>query len=244
MPGGTKGIGLAIVEGFLEEGAEVYFCARTRQDVDHVTQQFRDKFSEWNGNGAVVDVSDASSLESWVQEIAHSRGRIDVVVANVSAVAIPNTPENWIKSLHTDLMGTYYLVEAALPYLVKSSGNILGIGSVTGREVDFTAPSPYGIAKVGIIHYMAQLARTLAPKGVRANTVSPGNTYVEDGVWGAIEKNAPDLFKSQLAANPTGRMARPQEIADAVIFLASEKASFISGANLNVNGALSTGIQF
>ncbi len=142
------------------------------------------------------------------------------------------------------MLGTFSLVDAALPFLEAARGNIVAIASVTGRDVDFTAPSPYGAAKAAVIHYVAQLAHALAPNGVRANTVSPGNTYVADGVWGAIERGQPDLFRSQMALNPTGRMAMPDEVANAVVFLASARASFISGANLNVDGALCTGVQF
>lgn len=91
---------------------------------------------------------------------------------------------------------------------------------------------------------MAQLAHTLAPRGIRANTVSPGNIYIEDGAWGGIEKNMPELFKSQIEKNPMGRMGKPEEVADAVLFLASDRASFVSGANLVVDGALCTGVQF
>lgn len=115
--------------------------------------------------------------------------------------------------------------------------------TVSGRDVDFTAPGPYGAFKAALVHYTAQLAHTLAPKGIRANTVSPGNIYIADGVWGAVEKDSPEFFKSQLAKNPMGRMGKPEEIGNVVVFLASEKASFISGTNLVVDGALCTGVQ-
>ena len=91
---------------------------------------------------------------------------------------------------------------------------------------------------------MAQLAHALAPTGIRVNTVSPGNTYFKDGIWNDIEKGNPELFRTQLALNPTGRMGRPEEVADAVVFLSSQRASRVSGANLNVDGALCTGVQF
>ena len=80
------------------------------------------------------------------------------------------------------MMGTVSLIQAALPHLIESKGNIVTISSVSGRDIDFTAPSPYGAFKAALIHYTAQLAHTLAPKGVRANTVSPGNIYIENGV--------------------------------------------------------------
>lgn len=110
--------------------------------------------------------------------------------------------------------------------------------------MDFTAPSPYGAFKAALIHYTAQLATTFASKGVRANTVSPGNIYIEDGVWGGIERDNNKLFEEQLGKNPMGRMGKAEEIADAVVWLSSERAGFVSGSNLVVDGALCTGVQF
>jgi len=98
--------------------------------------------------------------------------------------------------------------------------------------------------KAALIHYTSQLAHKYAPQGVRANTVSPGNIYVEDGVWGGIEKSMPDFFKKQLGENPLGRMGRAEEVADMVVFLASERAGFVTGSNVVVDGGLAQGVQF
>jgi 3-oxoacyl-[acyl-carrier protein] reductase len=117
------------------------------------------------------------------------------------------------------------------------------IASVSGREVDFAA-GPYGTMKAAIIHYTQGLAYQLAAKGIRANSLSPGNTYFPGGVWENIERSNPELFAAALGLNPTGRMARPEEIARAAVFLASPAASFVTGANLLVDGALTRGVQF
>jgi 3-oxoacyl-[acyl-carrier protein] reductase len=82
--------------------------------------------------------------------------------------------------------------------------------------------------KAAVVHYTAQLAHTVAHKGIRANTCSPGNVYIKDGVWGNVEREMPDLFKKQLDLNPSGRFAKPEEIADAVVYLASGQASFLA----------------
>lgn len=183
-------------------------------------------------------------MKSWVEKVLAISSKIDVVVANVSAMAARDNIEQWDETYRVDISSTVILIQTALPALEMSKGNIIAINSVSGRDIDLTAPGPYGSMKAALIHYIASLAHTLAPKAVRANTVSPGNIYIEDGVWGHIEKVKPEKFQKQLALNPMGRMGNREEVANAVIFLASEKASFISGTNLIVDGALCTGVQF
>ncbi len=116
------------------------------------------------------------------------------------------------------------------------------ISSVSGREIDFAA-GPYGAFKAALINYTQGVAYQLAGKNIRANTVSPGNTYFEGGVWNQIEHGNPKLFADALALNPTGRMATAQEVANGAVFLASPAASFITGTNLIVDGALTRGVQ-
>ncbi|CDQ43512.1 NAD(P)-dependent dehydrogenase, short-chain alcohol dehydrogenase family [Mycolicibacterium neoaurum] len=239
VTGGTRGIGRAVVEGLLAEGATVAFCARTSEAVATAQQEL--------GSGAIgtaVDVGATAALAAWVDASAEALGGLDGVVANVSALAIPESADNWRTSFEVDLMGTIGLVDAALPHLhASNSGSIVTISSVSGREIDFAA-GPYGTMKAAIIHYTQGLAYQLAGKGVRANTVSPGNTYFPDGVWSSIEQNDPELFATALALNPTGRMATPREVANAVVFLSSPAAGFITGTNLLVDGALTRGVQF
>lgn len=234
VTGGTRGIGRAVVDGLLAEGATVAYCARTVEAGAGAASAI----------GTAVDVGDAAALKKWVDDSATALGGIDGVVANVSALVIAASHENWRTSFDVDLMGTVGLVDAALPQLLASgAGSIVTISSVSGREIDFAA-GPYGTMKAAIIHYTQGLAYNLAGKGVRANTVSPGNTYFPGGVWPSIEENDPELFATTLGLNPTGRMATPQEVANAVVFLSSSAASFITGTNLVVDGALTRGVQF
>ena len=240
VTGGTRGIGRAIVEGFLDEGAEVAFCARNPDEVTATQKALNERGTV---TGTAVDVGDGEALAAWVEQSADSFGGLDVVVANVSALAIPDTEENWQASLNVDLMHTVRLVRAALPHLERSkAASIIAVSSVSGRESDF-ASGPYGTAKTAIIGYIHGLAMQLADQGIRANTVSPGNTYFEGGVWASIETGDPDLFKTAVELNPSGHMGTPEEVAGPVVFLASPLARRISGTNLVVDGALTRGIQ-
>jgi 3-oxoacyl-[acyl-carrier protein] reductase len=240
VTGGTKGIGRAVVEGLAGEGAKVAFCARTQDDVTKAEQELRD--AGHDVAGTALDVADAEALAAWVGASAARFGGIDVVVANVSALAIGPDPDYWRQSFEVDLMHTVRAVDAALPHLEASGvGSIVAISSVSGREIDFTAGA-YGVMKAALVHYTSGLAYQLAGK-VRANTVSPGNTYFDGGVWQNIEQNNPQLWDMALGLNPTGRMATPEEIAYGVVMLASPRASFITGTHLVIDGALTRGVQ-
>ncbi len=242
VTGGTKGIGRAIAEMFVAEGANVAICARDKMEVEAATNALSQKGSR--AFGAAVDVADGPAITAWVAEAADALGGIDIVVPNVSALAVAANEAAWQAGFQTDIMGSVRVVDAAMPWLEKSdAGSIVIISSVSGREVDFAA-GPYGAFKAALIHYAQGLAYQLAAKNIRANTVSPGNTYFPGGVWEKIEQGNPELFAQSLALNPTGRMGKPAEVARAVVFLASPAASFITGTNLVVDGALTRGVQF
>jgi NAD(P)-dependent dehydrogenase (short-subunit alcohol dehydrogenase family) len=239
VSGGTKGIGRAIAEVLAAEGVQVALCARNAAEVEAAVAAI-----DGVAFGAAVDVSDGAALAGWVAEAAQKLGGIDIVVPNVSALAVAGDEAAWNAGFQTDLMGTVRMVDAAMPFLaVSHAASIVIISSVSGREIDFAA-GPYGAFKAALIHYAQGLAFQLAGKGIRANTVSPGNTYFPGGVWERIEQGNPALFAQSLALNPTGRMGKPEEMARAVAFLASPAASFITGTNLVVDGALTRGVQF
>jgi len=241
VTGGTKGIGRAIVECFAAEGADVAFCARTESDVTATAKAVEELGVR--AFGRALDVADGPALQAWVVDAAEALGGLDAVVANVSAISVGTAEENWKAEFDVDMMHSVRMVEAAMPYLEQSEGaTITTISSVSGREIDFAAGA-YAVMKAAVVHFAQGLAQQLAPKGIRANSVSPGNTYFEGGFWAYAKQNLPDLYAENLAANPSGRMGTPEEVAAAVVFLASPMASRISGTNLIVDGALTKGVQ-
>jgi 3-oxoacyl-[acyl-carrier protein] reductase len=241
ISGGTKGIGKATAEILSDEGVSVAVCARDQESVRATLVDLRSRGV--TSYGEAVDVADEMALKDWVANAALALGGIDIVIPNVSAMAIESTEENWRKGFDVDLMHNVRMVDAAMPWLEKSTAaSIVTVSSVSGREVDFAA-GPYGAFKAAIIHYTQGLANQLAGKGIRANSVSPGNTYIDGGIWQQIERGEPAFFAQAKGMNPSGRMAKAEEIARAIVFLASPAASYIMGTNLVVDGALSKGVQ-
>lgn len=242
ISGGSKGIGRRCADYFAKEGANVSICARDKATVDETVAHLTK--SGVKALGHSVDVGNKDALETWIAESAKALGGVDIIVPNVSALAVEDNEEAWRKEFEVDMLHTVRFVNAALPYLEKSKApSVTIVSSVSGREIDFTGPA-YGAFKAALIHYAHGMAFKLAPKMIRVNSVSPGNTYFKGGVWEYIENNLPDLFKEALRLNPTGRMATPEEIARGVVFLASPASSFTTGTNLVIDGALTRGVQY
>ncbi len=240
VTGGTKGIGRACAEMFAKEGADVSVCARNAHEIDATVGAL--KGAGVRAMGAAIDVADPAALKKWIEDTAAAFGGIDILVCNVSALAVGDSAETWEKSFRTDMMHTVNAVQAAVPFLEKSScGSIVLISSVSGFEVDFAAGS-YGAIKAALIHYAKGLSRQLVGKGIRVNCVSPGNTYFDGGIWQTIEKNMPDLFATTLKVTPTGRFGTAEETANGIVFIASPAASRISGTNLVIDGALTVAV--
>lgn len=242
VTGGTRGIGRAIADLLADEGCNLALCARSGAGVDEAVAALAGKGVKTHGG--VVDVADTKALRAWVAEAAGALGGIDIFVANVSALAQAMDEDSWRRSLDVDVLGTVAGVEAAIPFLEKSPCGAIVVLGTTGAVEIAGAPRPYASVKAALAPYVKALARNLAQKGVRANMVSPGNVYFKGGVWNALEENNLELFKTMVGRNPMGRMGTPEEVANAVVFLASPRASFITGTNLIIDGALTQRVQF
>ena len=227
VTGGTKGIGRAIAELLADEGCDVGICARNGDEVVAAVAALKAKGVD--ACGSALDVRDGAQVRKWVADCAEALGGLDIVVPNVSALAIERNEESWRAEFEVDLLHTVNAAEAAQPMLENSdAGSIVIISSVSGVEIDFAA-GPYGAFKAALIHYAKTLACELAGKNIRVNSVSPGNTYFAGGIWEMVENNMPDLYNKALSLNKTGRMATAEEVATATVFLASPIATFKIG---------------
>ncbi|SNB71926.1 3-oxoacyl-[acyl-carrier protein] reductase [Arboricoccus pini] len=242
VTGGSKGIGRASALTLAQEGCGIAICARNQAEIDSVVAAAKAKGVPAIGQS--VDVSKKEALTAWIAASAEALGGIDILVLNVSALDMGQGEEAWQAEFEIDLMHTVRALEAALPHLERSAHPaVIIVSSVSGLEFDFTSAA-YGTFKAALIHYASRMASALAEKHIRVNTVSPGNTYFEGGIWQRIEREMPDLFKTAMGLNPFGRMATDQEIANAVVFLASPASSFTTGVNLVVDGALTRRVQY
>ena len=245
ITGATRGIGWAIAECFADEGANVAICARNADQVAEAVKKLEAKGV--NAFGQAVDIADGDAIKAFVVKAGETLGGIDVLVSNASALVQGNGEDAWKAMFDVDVMGAVRTFEAAKPFLEKAAeangdACFLITSSISAAEAD--SPSAYGAMKAAQIHYAKGVARENAPRKVRCNVVSPGTVFFEGGVWGDIKAGMPQFFEQMIKRNPTGRMATPEEIAAATVFLASPRSAFTTGINMVVDGAISRRANF
>lgn len=245
VTGASRGIGRSIAELFAEEGANVAICARNADQVAAAVEDLKGRGVEaW---GQAVDIADGPALKAFVAGAGERLGGIDVLVSNASALVNGGSEDDWRAMFDIDVMGAVRSFEAAAPFLeaaaqAKGDAAFVMISSVSAAETQ--GGSAYGPMKAALIHYAKGLARQYAARKVRANVVSPGTVLFEGGVWGNVRDQMPGFFEQMIKRNPTGRMATPEEIAAATVFLASPLSAFTTGSNLLVDGAISSRVNF
>ena len=232
VTGATKGIGRAIAETLLAEGASVAICARTEADVTAAVDELS---AHGQAFGGTVDASDADGLRAWVAASAEQLGGIDIYVHNTSGKPA-KTFDGWAKNFHIDLMALVQGVDAASSALADGGGSVISIGTTATSEHFASGSGSYSAFKSAVTNWTLGQAQVLGAKGIRCNVVSPGPIFIEGGDWDKIKTHMAPFFEATEKNHPGGHMGVGQDVADAVVFLASDRARHINGVNLTVDG--------
>jgi 3-oxoacyl-[acyl-carrier protein] reductase len=242
VSGSSRGIGLAIAESFLQEGARVQISGRNEGMLKDSLQTLSERYSPVKIDSFCGDLNQPEMINKAIYQLVDLFDGIDCIIANIGSGAGPSgwdlSAGDWHSLVDINLVGSMVLATSAIPYLKgRDNPSITFISSIAGVEA-ITAPIPYSAAKAGLQLAAKNLARQLGPEGIRVNTVAPGNVLVPGGGWAAKMTEGPDQVKKYIKSEvPLGRFADPVEIGNAAVFLASSRARFISGALLCVDGA-------
>jgi len=245
ITGASRGIGFAIAESFLKEGAKVMLVSRGSEQLKESVSLLRDKFGDSQVEIGVCDCANQESLKSLSKKIIQKWLKIDIIISNVGdgrsvSEAIPSDME-WKKSWSNNFESALLTSRIFLPFLQKSKGCLLFISSIAGVEA-FGAPVNYSTAKSAIIAFSKNLSRKVA-EDVRVNVIAPGNIIFPGSSWDIkMQKNPLDTQEIIANSVPMKRFGMPDEIADAVVFICSDRAKFITGSVLVIDGGQTVGV--
>ena len=250
----AKGLGKAIAANLAKQGASVVLTGRasSKEGVDANVAEIKANGGE--AMAVLVDVSDVAQIDAAIKDVADAYGTVDILVNNAgvgfgSALLEENTDKDWDANYGVNVKGTMALCRGVIPYMEKAGGGaIVNVASTAGIAASVGMPYPYVATKHALVGATKVLALEVASKGIRANVVAPGaiNTDMLQQAYAAIAE-AEGVSVEEAAANenasiPIGRPAEPSEIADAIAYLASPAASYITGIVLPVTGGMAPGI--
>ena len=250
----AKGLGKAIAVKLAELGAKVALTGRTSSKEGVEANVADIKASGGEAMAVLVDVSDPAQVDAAVSQVADAWGRVDILVNNAgvgfgSAVLAENQDKDWNANYGVNVKGTMELCRGVIPYMEKSGGGaIVNVASTAGIAASVGMPYPYVATKHALVGATKVLALEFASKGIRANVVAPGaiNTDMLQQAYAAIAEaegiSIDEAAAKENASIPLGRPAEPGEIADAIAYLASPGASYITGIVLPVAGGMAPGV--
>ena len=238
ITGASQGIGSAVADSFLKEGASVILVSRGSKKLLSLEKKFQDNYGKKNISAEICDCTSESSLEQLKDNLIAKGIKLDIVVANVGdgrsvSDSVPNN-ENWEESWAKNFNSALYTSRAFVPMLEENEGSLLFISSITGVEA-IGAPINYSTAKSALIAFSKNLSKKLAGR-VRVNAIAPGNINFPGSSWEEKIKADEKKVKEIINNVPMKRFGTPKEIANSAVFLSSDKASFITGALLIIDG--------
>jgi 3-oxoacyl-[acyl-carrier protein] reductase len=233
VTGASRGIGRSVALAFAAEKANLAICARGQEALGKVAEELRSKGARVHA--AACDVGDAKQLSDFLDVAAQALGRVDVLVNNPSAFALADDENGWKQSIDVDLMAAVRATWKVVPWMEKvGGGSIVHISSISGRMGG--QPPAYAAVKAAMISHSKNMSTALAAKKIRVNVVAPGSIDFPDGFWDNVRKSNKAMYDGIVATIPSGRMGKPEEVADVVVLLASPRASWVTGVTLDVDG--------
>jgi 3-oxoacyl-[acyl-carrier protein] reductase len=233
ITGASRGIGRAAALLFAEEGANLALCARGKPALDATAKEVAAHGVKVHAQAA--DIADKAQLDAFLDGAHAAFGRIDVLVNNASGFGTSDDEAGWKTSFDVDVMASVRATWKVVPWMTAQGGGVvLHVSSTSALEAG--SPPPYAAAKAALISHSKTLAVALAPAKIRVNVIAPGSIEFPGGVWADLRERDPASYRRVLATIPSGRMGRAEEVANAIVFLASDAASWITGVTLAVDG--------
>jgi len=234
VTGGSAGIGRSIALSLAREGANVSICARGEERMRATEAEIRALGVK--AHAATCDIADPASLDAYLESARNAFGRIDILVNNASGFGATDDEAGWASVVNIDLMASVRATKKVVPWMAANgSGSIILISSIAGLEAIGSATA-YSAIKAAIVSYGKTQSQLLARQGIRINTIAPGSIEFEGGVWERAKTANPVRYKSVFESIPWGRLGRPEEVADVTVFLASDRASWLTGTCISVDG--------
>ncbi|MDG2304041.1 MAG: SDR family NAD(P)-dependent oxidoreductase [Candidatus Binatia bacterium] len=233
VTGASRGIGKSIALGFADEGANISLCARGTEALEETANEIRERGVRVNAEAC--DARDGASLASFLEGSRAALGGVDILINNASGFGGTDDEESWLAGWTGDLMPAVRATWTVAPWMeAAGGGSIVHISSIAALEGGM--PPAYSAAKAAMISHAKNAAVALASKGIRVNCVAPGSIEFPGGIWDQVKQGVPAHYEATLASIPFGRLGRPEEVSDAVVYLASNRASWISGECIAIDG--------
>ncbi len=242
LAGATSGMGKATALQLAQEGCHVSICGRG-EDALETTLQELSKY-DVTSIGKSVDMTDDTSYRKWIESSAEALGGCDIFIPFASARGGPPSEENWKNCFELDILSLHRGIETVMPYLEKSEcGSVVSIASSAATE-EWFGPQPFSAMKAATINFTSNYAQTAAANGIRMNCVSPGPVDFEGGIWQQVKEQMPEAYDYGVQASPFKRMGTPEEVAKAIVFVASPACPFMTGANILIDGGVTKRVQY
>ncbi len=233
ITGGSKGIGHAAARAFAAEGAQLAICARGSEALEATAGEIR--ALGVNVHAQTADVGEPAELDAFLESTRAALGRIDVLVNNASGFGVSDDENGWKLSFDVDVMASVRASWKVVPWMkAQGGGVILHISSTSALEAG--SPPAYAAAKAALISHSKTLAIALAPAKIRVNTIAPGSIEFPGGMWEQVRNGNRAFYDAIKASIPWGRLGTAEEVANAIVFAASPRASWITGAVIAIDG--------